>query len=435
MPALMPSPYMPSPYPPPRGRRPAGQRGFALMTVVIAILLTTLASIIAAGQIKRRLDDAAADNTGRYLMQIRGAVVDLQVKYEAWLNNVDTSGAPAGTYPTPPDLGWVGVAGAQVARGGVADLVKLDLLPDSVQRYPVLGDLTRFVLVRQGTCPGDTCEASAYVYTCQPVSDQRSLRQNETCTAPVGRRSKFSPSLLGQVLLASAGYGGYDVPGGTSVKGPLLNVPKTWFDFGSEPGHAVLAAGLDATPFNQFVRHGDTRPVALHNTLTVDGTIQSNQGLLLNTAVVPGAACEPEGLYASTADKLLAVCVNKTWFSATDHTVTGVFANLPNNAAVTPLVCPPGLTAWRYVSLQAADVKVTGADVNVAGTVGGTIQGSGFVNAAGSVSVSGSFAGSFQNAGSSFVHVAQSVAVTADRVVITPGDLNARAAVIQGCKS
>lgn len=434
MPPLPPSQ---SPPPPPlRHARPAShQRGFALMTVVIAILLTTLASIIAAGQIKRRLDDAAADNTGRYLMQVRGAVVDLQVKYEAWLNNVDTTGAPAGIYPTPPDLGWVGVADAQVARGGVADLVKLNLLPASTQRYPVLGDVIRFALVRQGACPGDTCETSAYVYTCHPISDERSLRQNDTCTPPAGRRSKFSPSLLGQVLLASAGYGGHDALGGANVQGPLLNAPRTWFDFGTQPGHAVLAAGLNATPFNQFVRHGETRPVTLHNTLTVDQTIQSNKGLLLNTAVVPGAACEPEGLYASTADKLLAVCVNKTWFSATDHTITGVFGNLPNNAAVTPLVCPPGLTAWRYVSLQAADVKVTGADVNVAGTVGGTIQGSGSVNAAGSVSVNGSFAGNFQNAGSSFVHVAQSVAVTADRVVITPGDLNARAAVIQGCKS
>ncbi|ARP90739.1 hypothetical protein CAL14_10915 [Bordetella genomosp. 9] len=72
------------------------------MMVVIAILLTTLASIIAAGQIKRRLDDAAADNTGRYLMQIRGAVVDLQVKYEAWLNNVDTSGTRPEPIPCRP---------------------------------------------------------------------------------------------------------------------------------------------------------------------------------------------------------------------------------------------------------------------------------------------------------------------------------------------
>ncbi|KAG0924209.1 hypothetical protein G6F31_019199 [Rhizopus arrhizus] len=115
--------------------------------------------------------------------------------------------------------------------------------------------------------------------------------------------------------------------------------------------------------------------------------------------------------------------------------VTGVYSNLPSDAAIPALTCPAGLTPWRHAAVQSLDVTVTGGDVNVAGAVGGTIQGSGSVNAAGTVSVNGSFSGSFQNSGSSYVKVAQAVTISADRILITPGSANARAAVIQGCKT
>ncbi|MFG0230548.1 prepilin-type N-terminal cleavage/methylation domain-containing protein [Achromobacter sp. 413638] len=416
-----------------RGR----QQGFTLVEVLLALLVTTLVVALAAGAIKRDADDSAAEGTGRYLMQLRGAVVDLQLKYEPWLRGEDMANndGSASATPAPPALTWTAVAGAQVARGGMADLAASGLLPVSTPRYPALGDAARFLLVRQGTCPGDDCRTSAYVYTCHPISDQRSLRRNATCQAPAGTRAKYVQALLGQVLLAAGGYGGHDAMGGTNVRGPLMDVPRAWFDFGQEPGHAVLAAGLDATPFGQFVRHGETRPVTLHNTLTVGGRIQSNTGLLLNTAVAPGAACAVEGLYASTANKLLAVCTGGVWFTQTGHVITGTFSDLPHDAAVPTLRCPAGLTPWRQVALQATDVTVRGSDVNIGGTVGGNIQGSGHVNAAGSVTVGGAFSGTFQNAGSSYVRVAQRVSIAADRIVIAPADLAARASVIQGCKN
>jgi len=402
-----------------------------LIPVIITIVVAIFAAIFGAGEISRAVDDNAAASTGRYMLQVRGAVVDLQVKYQSWLSNENITGGDG----VPANLSWVGVAGGQVARGGVPELVELGVLPANTPRYPALGDAVRFALVRQGTCPGADCRTTAYVYTCHPISAQRSQRQPGGCTAPAGSRARYSPTLLAKVMMSADGYGGHDARGGTQVVGPLVNVPRTWFDFGTEVGHAVVAAGLDATPFAQFVRHGETRPVTLHNTLTVDRTIQTNQGLLLNTAVTPGAACTPEGLYASTADKMLAVCVNGAWFSATGHVVTGVYPNLPNNATVPSLVCPAGLTPWRYVSLQGLGATVTGSDVNVAGSVGGTIQGSGYVNAAGAVTVNGSFSGTFQNAGSSYVRVAQTATLSGDRVIITPADANARAAVMQGCKS
>ena len=253
-----------------------------MIVIIISIVLTTLASIFAAGQLRDAVDDNAAASTGRYLLQVRGAVIDLQVKHQSWISNEKNATAPAG-------LSWADVSGTQVSRGGIPELIDLGFLPKNTPRYPVLGDSVRFALVRQGACPGADCRTTAYVYTCHPVSTERSRRQSGGCATPTGNRARFSPALLAHVMMSTDGYGGHDARGGPNVAGPLLNVPRTWFDFGTQLGHVVLAAGLDATPFGQFVRHGETRPVTLHNTLTVDQTIQTNQGLLLNTAVTPGS--------------------------------------------------------------------------------------------------------------------------------------------------
>jgi len=414
--------------PRPHLRASARQQGFALTGVMVALIIATIASIFAAGEIQRQIQDHAAAATGRYLLQVRDAVVDLQIRYEAWLSNDSTASAP------PVALSWSHVGSVQLARGSVADLLALGVLPGAVPLYPSLGDTVRFVLVRQGVCPSHTCQTSAYVYTCHPISTQRSVRTHTACTEPTGERAVYSQALLGKVLLAADGYGGHDALTSRHIAGPLMaDVPHDWFDFGAQPGHVVLAAGLGATPFGQFVRHGETRPVSLRNTLAVAGTLQSDAGLLLNTSVVPDAACTTPGLYAATANKLLAVCTDGAWFVSGAYTISQVLANLPHNAAVPPIDCPAGLSPWRQIALQALAQTVTGTDVTISGEVGGTLHGSGHVNAAGAVSVHGTFNGTFSNAGSSYVRVAQRVAIVHDRVMITPADMNARAAVWQGC--
>lgn len=412
----------------------AGQRGSLLVEIAIGLMILSLLTALAAAQIKRQIDDNAAESTGRYLMQVRGAVLELQLAHEAWLRGVDVSSAPAGTYPAPPSLSWSAADGAQVARGSVDDLISLGFLSPGIPRYPSLGDAVRFALVRQGTCPGSDCKISAYVYTCHPISAERSQRTNATCTAPAGARAQYSQGLLGQVVMSAGGYAGHDALG-DRVRGPLLDVPRNWFDYGGEPGHVVVAAATDASPFTQFVRHGETRPVTLLNTLTVADTIQSNKGLMLKTAVVPGAPCSDEGLFAATAGKSLAVCSNGAWLDRDGYTITGTYTNLPHDSVLPVLNCPTGTTAWRQVALQSINTVATGSNVNIAGSIGGSITGSGSVNAAGNVTIGGAFSGTFKNSGTSYVLSAQSASINGNRIVISPADLNARASVIQGCKS
>lgn len=410
------------------------QRGFALSGLMVVLVLGTVGAIFAASEARRVADDNAAESTGRYLLQLRAAVIDLQVRHEAWLTNRDIGSAAPGTYPAPPALTWVDVDGAQVARGSVQDLIDTGVLAPTTARHPLLGDAARFALVREGTCPGDDCRISAFVYTCHPISGERSSRSEQTCTAPAGNRAEFSQTLLGKVLFSVDGYGGHDAMGGERTSGPLVRAPRAWFDFGDEPGHAIVVASLGATPFGQFVRHGETRPVVLRNSLSVEGAVQTDTGLVLNTAVAPGAPCTTAGMYATTESQRLAVCRAGVWEMEQTHIVTGAYSNLPHNAALPPNVCPSGMTGWRHASLQAIDVTVTGSNVNVGGSIGGSVSGTGWVNAAGSVSVNGSFSGTFQNSGSSYVTTAQRVTISADRINITPAGAGALATVLQGCR-
>jgi len=412
------------------------QRGFALAGLMIAITIMTLLAVLGANQIRQQLDDSAAEATGRYLLSLRGALVNLQVKHEAWLHNTDVSTAPPGTYATPPNWPWQTSEDAQVVRGTVQDLIDDHLLPADTPRFTPLGERAAFVLVRQGVCPGADCQVQAFAYTCHPISRQISSRGGgAACPTPTGARAQVAPALLGQVMRSTEGYGGHDVTDNQRVRGKLFEARRAWFAFSSRTGHAVITANLDATPFGQFLRQGDTRPVVLRNQLSVEGMIQTNTGLLFTHAVAEGAPCQPEGLMGSTG-VTLAVCLNGRWAALGNHLVAGTFQNLAHDAYVPPPNCPAPTTPWRHVAMTATDVTVHGGDLNVQGTTSGGLEGSGWVNAAGHVAISGSFSGTFQADPGSTVRVHQSVSLTADhRVVFHPAGQQARAAVIQGCRS
>ncbi|WYX19129.1 prepilin-type N-terminal cleavage/methylation domain-containing protein [Achromobacter xylosoxidans] len=83
------------------------QEGFSLIETIIAVLVATILVTLAAGLVKRETDDAAARGTGKYLLQLRAAVVDLQLKHEAWLRGEplsDVTAAAAPSLPGPPSV-------------------------------------------------------------------------------------------------------------------------------------------------------------------------------------------------------------------------------------------------------------------------------------------------------------------------------------------
>lgn len=408
------------------------QKGFALVSVLLAILLLSVLSAFAAGRIKREIEEAAAQATGKYLLAIRSAVIVGLERHEAAFSLTDTSNAPPGTYPEAPT--WAKFSGDSVTIS-VQDLKDAGLLQADFPNTPPLGRSVHIKFFRNtAACPGFGCETKAFAYTCWPIAAVRPVGATNIQTCPAAPAGvEFDGSMVGAVVNASGSYGGSNAMLPDRVRGPLFNRPAADLDI-SSPGHAVVIASLNDVDHHGYVRMGDIRPVNLNNTLSVVGQISSDTGLLLNTLAEPGGSCEVEGRYATSNRSSPVYCTGGFWFELTNHTVLGTQL-LANGATVPSPSCPgSAMEAFSYASLVKLDATMTGADVNVRGNVAGNVGGTGSVNQSGSVSVTGTFNGTVTSSPESSIRTAQGVSISGGTVVITPADPNARALVILGCR-
>lgn len=425
------------------------RKGFIIAQLSVAIMILTFVAILSAGAIVQKINDSAAENTGKYLLSIRTGLVDLQIKHEAFLQGIDTSGAPAGTYPTPPSfITWVtapGTSGGQIATGSVQNLIDGGYLSPGFALYPPLGQKALWLLHRKGTCPpiasNDVCEIEAFVYTCHPISAERSTALAGTnCTTLSGNRAEADPSLIGQAMMSVEGYGGTDILNKDFFTGAVIGhtAPRDLFpSLSNHQGRMVVAAGLNTTQSNQFVRHGETRPVYLNNTLTVRGSIETRDGLIMNpsTPISAGQTCTKEGMYATTDQKTLAVCTGGSWYPLTNYLVKNVRGNVAHNTRIQPVSCPAPMVMWQQASLESSDFRITGTAINLYGNHSGNVTGSGNVNASGSYNINGNFNAEFKNNPNSYVDSKQVVSMNTSGVVsISPNGTAARAIVIQGCR-
>lgn len=411
------------------------QRGFALTSVMIAILIATVLAAIAAGRYVTIVNDAAAESTGAYLMNVRGAVLKTLSEHMHAYTQVDISPAPAGTYPTAPV--WASFSGdSQLIT--VTDLKDAGLLSDDFPSRPPLGRSAHIRFLRTGVCPGPTCNVEAFIYTCWPISSaplSGAVDVNTCPAAPGGLQ--YDAGMVGSVVMATEGNGGSNSIDPARIHGTLFNVAVS--DLGlppNNPGLVAVLASLNNTMFNQFVRQGDTRHIYFNERLSVDGQIQSNTGFLARTAYAVGSGCDEEGRYATSDRNSLVMCKGGSWFELNTHVISSHSALANGQTAPAPF-CPGGnLEPFYVASILESDVTMTGGDINVHGTQAGTISGSGTTNASGSVSVSGTFTGTFQSLSTSSIRVGQSASVNNSGVVtITPNGPNARALVISGCRT
>ncbi|MHB0818481.1 hypothetical protein ACYCFK_09395 [Stutzerimonas stutzeri] len=413
---------------------PGRQRGLALTSVLIAILITTVLAAIAAGQLAQRVNDAAATSTGAYLIHVRGAILDSLTRHHHAYTLIDTSTAPSGSYPPAPP--WAGFAGTETTLS-ISDLKDADLLADDFPNTPPLGRSAHIQLVRTGICPGSTCGVQAFVYTCWPISTARptGALDHTICPSPPASL-EHDAGLTGAVLLASNGFGATNSVDPALFKGTLFTIPAAALGLpANSPGHAVVIASLHNTLFNQFVRQGDTRHIFLNDRLTVDGIVQTNTGLLLNTDVNQVSSCETEGIYATSNNQTLAMCKGGQWVELINHVIVTTQTASHGQALPIPTCPGPNLEPFFAASLQQSDVTVTGDDISVHGTQTGSVSGSGAVNNSGSVAVSGTFSGSFQSSPGSTIRTGQQVSVSPSGIVsISPASPDARALVIGGCR-
>lgn len=395
-------------------RAAAKQRGFVMLEIMAGLAIMIGIAMWAAYQSTQEVKETIAEATGRYMLNVRGAVLDLLSEQNAFLTGVDTSAFPAGTVAPAP--AWLASAPTQTITVQQLKMLRADGSPGYLNTgFPELtqfGGEVRVRIDRAGTCPGASCRLDALVYSTVAEEDVRQISK---------------------AVQAADGYGGYSWRSEPDrIRGALFNLPNPQ---GSVAGILGVVASLDTTMFNQFVRQADTRHIYLNNQLTVAGQVTTSTGYAYDTNVSSGDVCAVEGLYAESARKSLAVCLGGTWMELTQYVVTGVAYDLRSGDAFLMPSCPsPRMEAFAKASLQGLDVTMTGTDVDVRGTLGGDIHGTGTVSKSGSVTVDGNFSGTLQSSPNSSVHVQQAVTVNGSQVSITAPGPNAKAMVVYGCR-
>lgn len=394
-------------------RHPAVMRGFMLAELAIGAALLTLGAIWMASRLTAEAQDAGARATASYMLTVRGAVQKLLVQYFDYLTLEDETVTPP-TYLTRPMPLDIGVADLTAPAGpGVSGFLE----PGFPQRPPYGGEV-RIRIWRDGACPGHDCQIRALVHTSEPMR----------ATGEEGHR----PDLVGTFMLAAQGYGGHAPPNNPErIRGAVFDAPNP---AGAVPGIVAVSASLDATMFHQFVRHGETRPVHLRNALEVSGTVTTRSGLHLATGVAPGDSCPVEGVYAQTASQLLAVCQTGVWFELTRYVVQGVAGDLRNGAALPLPSCPEGVQGFLQLGLQVVDVTLDGGDIDVRGTLRGTVSGAGTVGQGGNVTVSGTLDGTLYSTDDSRIRVRQGAGAGGPSVDLSRAGPDARAYAIYGCR-
>jgi len=397
------------------------QRGFTLLEFLFVLALGLILATYAWHTRSQALQESMARATAQYLLSVREGVIAALIRHEAAFSLTDVSSAPSGIYEAAPP--WASFSGESVSIS-VKDLKDAKLLSSSFPDTPPLGRSVVIRFMREpGTCPGIGCQVEAFVYTCWPLDKAGQVRNvdSSTCQAPAS--SKFSANLVGAAISETKGLGGSNAADPAVATGVLFS--KTAVQLGipaGSPGHLVVAASLNTTPFGQFLRQGEIRPAYL------------NTGLVLNNKVVPKSACQPEGMFASSAAGILAQCKDGLWFELASYVVTSA-QSLANGATVVPPDCPgPSMQAFTYASIEKLDVTMTGTDINVRGVQNGTIVGTGAVSQSGAVSVNGTYTGTVVSTSDSSIRVSQGVEVISGKLVMSPANVNARAMVVQGCR-
>lgn len=386
-----------------RGLRP----GYLLAELAVVLLAATLGAAWLAQQSAEETEDAGARATASLLLTARGRLQGWQLQHLDWLIAEPSASAPPGLSAA---AAWPLDLPLRALAAGPADPVW--------RGRPVYGGEVRVRLWREGTCPGSACRLQALLYTSEPVR------------ARPGH--DYSPALVGQILLATDGYGGHAPPGAADrLRGALF---ETANPVGAQAGVVAVTASLDATPFTQFVRHGDERPVRLRNTLSVDGTVRTASGLAFATAVTPGDACPQDGLHAQTGAASLAVCTTGIWFELNRYVVTDLQDGLLDGAVLPVATCPAGMQAFTQVGVQHVDALVSGTDIDVRAQLSGSLSGSGSVSQTGGVSVTGSVSGALHSTADSRLRVTQAAVDEAGRLRLAAAGPAARGYAIVGCR-
>lgn len=314
----------------------AGQGGFSLLELALALALTALIAIWASSQVAHRIEDAAARSAGIWLAQARAAMDQALLRhFDAWAAGQvpkGEGGTPLFADPLAPTLDELRRTGA---------------LPAGFPLQSALGFGARIRLVRTATCPGQPCRLDALIYADKP------LLKTGTQSADL--------AAIAVVIESAGGYGGAVWPTAPSaLRGAAFSFPNP-----AAPGSPAYPAGtvaswagLERSEADRYVKLRDTRDPSLQGSLTVAGRLRAGEYLELQGQASAGQDCSgaPAGVARTGSGELLS-CQSGLWQQASGGGFGGAFSlNHPRgcfqvsgqstaNPRTGACSCPPGYSA------------------------------------------------------------------------------------------
>lgn len=219
------------------------QRGYALLELSIAIIISSIISLYTITSLLQQSDDASAAATGQYLDNLaQGSQRYILTNFAALADGTDVAGVANDLAPT------------------TAELIALGRLSNTFPLTAPRGQATTVRLTRT-SCPGLSCQVTVLACLTAPMSLRGKLREDLTTTA----------------VLAMGGRGARSYAEAPAVvRGPNLSAANP---IGATAGIVCGSSLVDAGIYDTFVKIGDTRDPGLRGGLTVTGTNATGEAM------------------------------------------------------------------------------------------------------------------------------------------------------------
>lgn len=314
------------------------QRGFALLELVAALLIATLAAVFAADRLAERGRDAMAESHAAWMASLRQAVQRYIERHAGVLADQGAAAHVAGFAdpwaPAPAELQAAGLLAGSFPAQGMRGL----------------GAGVR--LMREGDCPSDFCQIEALIYSNAPLGEEASRA--------------YRASMVAHWLVAAAGRGGAvmaDRPhliGGAAFS--FANPPAAGMA-ALPPGTVAMAVTAEQLEHLAYLRVKDHRdpdfqgPASIAGNLSTSGSLYVREHLRIGAEAADQGFCAPEGAIVQESYGGLLVCRGGRWRSAGGRGGGGYSINSLSGcvaAAANPVTndctCPYG-----YLPVRIAD--------------------------------------------------------------------------------
>jgi len=295
-------------------QRETDHRGFALLELIVAALISTLLAVWAADMWVNRINDSVAQSSASWMRTAKTAAAHYLSRHGSTIRLAESATAlNAQGYDN-----W--------ARPTISELINQALLPQGFPARFASGPALALHILRSGMCPGQDCDLQALIYT-------------EGALMPEIGSADYA-AMQAQWILAARGEGG-----------AVTALPV---------GAVAMAVTVEQTQAMDFLKVKDERDPQFQATLSVQGTVTTEESLRAADTLWLGhrafaqAPCSEDGLVARENFGGLLVCRGMRWVSAGGVGGGGFSVNSSTGCTMDTMnpvtgacTCPTSYTAVR----------------------------------------------------------------------------------------